>query len=511
MKKVIKKIRNKIHYLNPFNKTGNIFMLLLGFMLISSHAYSQFETPTLPQVTTPSPKATMMNRYGDYPVSLYTGLVDITIPIFEININGVKVPIEFKYHASGLKYDDLPMELGYGWTLIAGGTISRSVRGTPEGRSFSGSGSKADPYVWIKEISQIQRFQQIGGSSVTDQDRLVYIQNGDRYPFYYNGSSYYGDSEYDEWSYNFLHHSGKSYRLDNAVITVPTNGLNVGYYTQTINVTDNEGISYTFTQMDLDRWGFNEVWYLTKIISANGADVVSFEYTTFPVSSLNSVNRPVIDQLYEVEEVYIPGTNYIETNTDTKGNSGLSYKSFYPPQLNAIKYRGGKVEFTYTNTPNTRNLSEIRIYDNKNALFRTVKLVKPRTDWLDGVEFRDNANVVQQTYSFEYNGVVPKGNIAGIDYWGYYNGSSVGGSYIPKVAINIPRNNGTYYSHTIPGTTRTPNDGFMQSGVLNKITYPTKGYTVFRYEAHKASNNIFGGLRIKEILNYNQDDALEFM
>jgi hypothetical protein len=45
----------------------------------------------------------MMNRFGNYPVSLYTGPVDITIPIHTINTSDITVPIEFKYHALGLK------------------------------------------------------------------------------------------------------------------------------------------------------------------------------------------------------------------------------------------------------------------------------------------------------------------------------------------------------------------------------------------------------------------------
>ena len=85
-----------------FNRARNLYIssILISLLLMSNYAYSQPNMPSLPLVTASSPKAAMMNRYGEYPVSLYTGLVDITIPIFEININGIVVPIEFKYHAS---------------------------------------------------------------------------------------------------------------------------------------------------------------------------------------------------------------------------------------------------------------------------------------------------------------------------------------------------------------------------------------------------------------------------
>lgn len=108
-----------------------IVTILMGVLCAATmRGQSSSDTPSLPQLATPSPKATMIDRFGYYPTNLYTGLVDITIPIHTIEVKGIRIPIEFKYHASGLKYDDLPMEVGYGWTLMAGGSVSYSARGT---------------------------------------------------------------------------------------------------------------------------------------------------------------------------------------------------------------------------------------------------------------------------------------------------------------------------------------------------------------------------------------------
>ena len=101
--------------------------------------------PTLPDITFKSPKAASMQKFGDYPVSLFTGLVDITVPVYEIDINGIKVPIEFKYHASGIKYDDTSLELGLGWSFMAGGLISHQVRG--DDRITSGIPAPGSPEV----------------------------------------------------------------------------------------------------------------------------------------------------------------------------------------------------------------------------------------------------------------------------------------------------------------------------------------------------------------------------
>ena len=483
----------------------NLITLVSTGLLLTSHVvFSQTAAPSMPMVTAEAPKASMMNRYGNYPVNLYTGLVDITVPVFEIETNGLKIPVEFKYHASGLKFDDMPMELGYGWTLKAGGIVSHGVRGTPKGRSFSGSGQQASPYVWIKDIDEIQNY--LCTTSTTpdnDQIRLIYIDNGVKYPLN-NSGAYYCDSEYDVYDYNFLHHSGQMYYIDGNSIKVPTNGPEISPSGSVINAVDNEGISYVFSEMEYDAWGFNEVFYLTKIISANKADTVIFDYTNFNSMSGSGVSKPVIDQRYEIRTTY---DGYISDNMKLTGSSSITSKTYYPPRLNFIKFRGGKIDFIYTNTTTSRNLSEIKIYDNRNVLYRTVKLLKPRTDWLDGIEFRGNTSAVQQTYAFEY--YQTNNSALGIDYWGYYNGASVGAlaGYVPDFTVQLP-SNGSHYSYTIPGTNRTPNSEYMKRGTLTKIVYPTKGYTVFEYEAHKADNRVYGGLRIKEIRNYDHNSTL---
>lgn len=57
-------------------------------------------------------KAVAFMKYGDYPVSLYTWLVDITIPIYTVRTGRPEIPIELRYHASSLRYDDISMEAG---------------------------------------------------------------------------------------------------------------------------------------------------------------------------------------------------------------------------------------------------------------------------------------------------------------------------------------------------------------------------------------------------------------
>lgn len=77
----------------------------------------------LGQVATP--QATDLGRFGDIPMSYYTGRANVTIPIKSYTYNGVTLDINLSYDTSGLKMNQLPGWAGPGWTLNAGGCITR--------------------------------------------------------------------------------------------------------------------------------------------------------------------------------------------------------------------------------------------------------------------------------------------------------------------------------------------------------------------------------------------------
>ena len=89
-----------------------------------------------------------------------------------------------------------------------------------------------------------------------------------------------------------------------------------------------------------------------------------------------------------------------------------------------------------------------------------------------------------------------------IDHWGYYNSNGVS-SLIP----NIPIGNYTYGL----GANRNTHATRVKIGILEKVTYPTKGYTIFDFEPHEVqwydygegstpqTNRLAGGLRIAAI------------
>ena len=59
----------------------------------------------------PTPQAASIGKYGDVPMSYYTGQADITIPLYSFTLRDVTLPIYLSYDSSGLQPNCLP-----GWT-----------------------------------------------------------------------------------------------------------------------------------------------------------------------------------------------------------------------------------------------------------------------------------------------------------------------------------------------------------------------------------------------------------
>lgn len=95
----------------------SVFMPIIGF--------AQSMAPN----DIPSPNASELGRFGDIPVSYYTGKPDISIPLYELECKGVKMPIKLQYDPTGVLMNSLPGWTGHNWTLMAGGAVTRVKQG----------------------------------------------------------------------------------------------------------------------------------------------------------------------------------------------------------------------------------------------------------------------------------------------------------------------------------------------------------------------------------------------
>ena len=98
------------------------------FLFAISKSYCQ-ETSS---IISPSLNASTLGEYGNTPISLTTGMPNISIPIWEIKGRKLSLPISISYRASGVKIEDQGSSIGGGWALNAGGVITRSIKGEAE-------------------------------------------------------------------------------------------------------------------------------------------------------------------------------------------------------------------------------------------------------------------------------------------------------------------------------------------------------------------------------------------
>lgn len=100
-------------------------ILIVGLTLLFCSLYAQ----QLRLSDIPTPQASTLGKYGDIPMSYYTGRANITIPLFSFTVRNVTFPIFLSYDCSGVQPNSLPGWTGHNWTISAGGAITRVVQG----------------------------------------------------------------------------------------------------------------------------------------------------------------------------------------------------------------------------------------------------------------------------------------------------------------------------------------------------------------------------------------------
>jgi len=80
-------------------------------------------------ITQPNPTASSMSSYANVPVSIQTGVPNITYDLFNIPTNNKKVNIKLalNYHSGGIAPSQWVGDMGQGWSLLGLGAISREI------------------------------------------------------------------------------------------------------------------------------------------------------------------------------------------------------------------------------------------------------------------------------------------------------------------------------------------------------------------------------------------------
>ncbi|MEO9853673.1 MAG: RHS repeat domain-containing protein [Reichenbachiella sp.] len=434
----------------------------------------EIEAAVLP----PSPTAAALGKYGEIPVSLSSGLPSVSIPLTVFSTGDIQVPISLSYYSGGLKVDQSPSWVGMGWSLNAGGVITRTVKDRPDGPGQV-------PYP--------------ENMSMDDFDALHYIDLAE------DDENIHFDSELDTYSFNFLGYSGRfvmdrngetyiyprqnfqverqvdeSATQDNSIKIIASDGT-VFYFGGT-NGTEYSKSSWSGAGCGKNYDTFTETaFYLVKIENPNGSEV-NFEYDLYH-HTYNSGISQTAKSLVSKSQACASDTQPPSYPTTTC-TSSVEVKERRLTRIYSTGY--GQILF---DRGATQMLQSVLDSSGVQGLRRQFDLSYVTTTnnrmFLTSVTEKDASQVSHRVHAFEYEDqeAFPALLSYDRDHWGYYN-----------AAGNTTLLDGEGHENEFLGpypfasynANREPNLEATKKGVLKRITYPTGGSTTFDFELNEA-------------------------
>ncbi|MFL9485570.1 hypothetical protein ACI6Q2_22505 [Chitinophagaceae bacterium LWZ2-11] len=539
--------------------------LLLSLLAVGARAQSPSSLYDLPKLIPLSPNAAALEKFGVIPVSYSTGVPDISYPFWNWKRGRLAFAMGLGYHAGGHKVEDMASNVGLGWTLSGLGRVSRAVRGVaddepvrgylntpilPQATTYAYQGE----YVYTSSVL-FQQQQQSPTIAITQyntpySDAIKTINES------------YLDGEQDVFSFSF---PGNSCRFvfdknknvvplehTNCIVTPVYNGSG---YIIAFNITDDKGILYKFEYQEHQNttaWNdspsplSNSVqnyisgWLLTQIIDPMTSDAIVINY----VDNANGITPVQLESGFsenqDIALEYGSGTPGIQISSDVNAYTIIGTNDPQPAYITFPD--GSRVDFTYgfnrADYINAKALTAFTVKNMQNAVVKTFRLSysyftaasgfyplgtpsgndytkRLRLDTVNEVS-TDGAIIKPTTFTYNSLPLNPRGS-KNIDYWGYnVDPARNNPYYVPTIELadqEVAINPG--YGRYLDGANRSPDADYVKAAVLEKIQYPTGGFTTFSYECNKAfsavnyyenSSNISSGW---DLSGFNQPISLD--
>ena len=155
-------------------------LIIVSFSLIGIiHSTGQtVATPDLNKsLIPPSPEAASLGKYGILPVTLYEGMPNISVPVFELKSSKLSLPISLGYNYNGYRPGEEASWVGLGWSLQASGVITRVVKGLVDDPMTPVQLHQWKEYANICDLSDNQDFLSEVGVKNIDTEPDIYIFN----------------------------------------------------------------------------------------------------------------------------------------------------------------------------------------------------------------------------------------------------------------------------------------------------------------------------------------------
>lgn len=513
----------------------NIVLTLLFALLSSLAAFGQSDFPNNPLSVPTSPQAEAFKRFGDIAVNPSTGIPDISIPLFEINHHGYQLPLSLKYSPTpfrpGYNYD----VFGRGWALSVSSCISRSIECMPD--------ETTDFKLDTKRFNELYRFFTPENLETLNLKYDVFsalLPDGSSFEFVIRKNN--------ENVLEYVVSNGREVK-----ISYTTSGGDIVAFT----VIDEHGIIYSFTGADTLFRGAGSTftpyssayvsWQLTSIRLPNTVEPITFDYDK---NIRSNYGRAQVEQ--EARFHYKGGEANVNNYDVAVRNVSQQY-SYQMKLLTSITYASTTIDIDYQDGSNSAYFNyakAINIKDN-GSLILEIQLAQHQDSFsfpgnvfpyshLDSVAIGSNTNL-SEIYQCKYAGSFT--GFQGTDHWGYLNyypdansiallnlfvGFDVSNASLNNACVvDAPRNAKDLSPLDKVRLSREPIDTRQPASasahrILNKLIYPTGGYTQFVFENHQflSFTDVNGdyihdekqrmrtkaaGFRIREIIDYTAD------
>ena len=513
-------------------KYKNFCCLVIAFC-IPLFAVAQIDVST--QVQRPSVEASKITQNIEVPVNLYTGTVNIEIPIYTIKYGDISYPISLNYHGGGIKVADECGAVGLGWTLNATGVVNRIVRGFPDEM-------KVDNKVGYDSLKSNHKnyINLIKRHSHKVKEPLIYDSSNPEEIMVCDQTSLYG-SKYDEGKLDFaqdnyiFHVHGKSGVFINngfQKIVQSNDGCEIENDLLSYTIKSQDGYKYFFANEEKKNYKYRNFyiwelpidpnerpeedymhttsWWLSKLYSPMG-DSITFDYIDANVTRTSSMT--CIYSHITLAEYY---DDYKRDDIHSILDCSTKTDTTYHKLISKIETPNCRISFHYeafngviSKFPRLDSITILSICDDAviekfifsySGTSSRAKLTNLKRIALDGEE-------ENHTFSYRQDNISPVITPTDnrIDHWGYFASQSTGRfSYLPYVKapdFNLSFEESEY-------TSRNAEHQYADNNMLTSIIYPTGRKLQLTWEPHSFSCLSHLGRTAEKEVNY--DRPLEY-
>lgn len=485
-----------------------LFYTICLFLIYCAGGFSQSTEPysTLQRVIPASPEAISLGQVGFADANLYTGKASYSIPIYTISQKGISFPVSLSYTGGGgIKVEEVGSSVGLGWNLSSTGVVSRVIRGVADDNHVSN-------YIGYMHMPD---FPPLDTAHYEDYKKYAKNQS---------------DGQPDLFSLSVAGMSAQFYiNRNKKVVFVEKSDLKItpifsDYSIVAFEAKDLSGKSYYFSELEKSKSEpiienyfpeytdyFTTSWYLTKISSEYGKEIIRFTY-------LSGESNLIKQSLRSPMQYKLDGTDsyFVE---DATSYSNVYYKR---PILQKISFASGEVNFKmsdesrydmgddeYLQSVTAKNYlgDTVARFEFHYSYFTptgSIPLNEGTYSAFGNPELRLKLDSIQNvsrnnhrlTYKFIYHTdhyLPDRMSSFAMDHWGYFNGEEENEGWEAKNRVK-------YYGKMLPLTAtdsvlkelgsadREPRLTYSKAGVLSKVITPTGGELQFNYELNSSAD-----------------------